>query len=209
MRQASEGRSSAAPVPIVSDRRVAPPVLSPGDRMKPAKGATLAGTVHAKLDGQVKRKGRVTWDMASAERGFVGRRVAPPRPCFHLGRTHESRRKVRRLPAPACCLRISDYTDAMTSLADLERITTKLDQAYAIMAFSESDAVLAAVRILLRQIRSDDMPSRATRAQWTQIEETMLRLGTAAVTSDKVRGLGEEVHHLREAIVQHLSHFAY
>jgi hypothetical protein len=81
--------------------------------------------------------------------------------------------------------------------------------AFAILAFSESDALLAAVRILLGQIRSDNMPNRATRAQWTQIEETMLRLGTGAVTSDKVRGLGEEVHHLREAIVLHLSRIAY
>jgi len=98
---------------------------------------------------------------------------------------------------------------AMTSPADLERITHKLDQAYAIMAFSEGDARLGAVRLLLGQIRSDDMPSRTTRAQWTQIEETMLRLGTGAVTSDKVRGLGEEVRHLREAIVQHLTSIPY
>ncbi len=53
------------------------------------------------------------------------------------------------------------------------------------------------------------MPGRATRAQWMQIEETMLRLGTATVTSDKVRRLGEEVPYLREAIVLHLSRIAY
>ena len=92
----------------------------------------------------------------------------------------------------------------MTCLADLERITRKLDQAYAIMAFAEGDALLA-VRILLGQIRSDDMPNRATRAQWRQIEETMLRLGTGVVPSDKIRGLCDEVRHLREAIVQHLA----
>jgi|SRR5882724_8431243 len=97
----------------------------------------------------------------------------------------------------------------MTSPADLERITTKLDQAYAIMAFSEGDARLGAVRLLLGQIRSDDMPSRTTRAQWLQIEETMLRLGTGAVTSDKVRSLGEEVRQLRAAIVQYLSRIPY
>ena len=68
----------------------------------------------------------------------------------------------------------------------------------------EGDALLA-VRILLGQIRSDDMPNRATRAQWRQIEETMLRLGTGVVPSDKIRGLGDEVRHLREAIVQHLA----
>jgi len=97
----------------------------------------------------------------------------------------------------------------MTSPADLERITTKLDQAYAIMAFSDGDARLDAVRRLLGQIRSDDMPSRTTRAQWLQIEETMLQLGTGAVTQDKVRGLGEEVRHLRAAIVQYLSRIPY
>ena len=97
----------------------------------------------------------------------------------------------------------------MTSPADLERITTKLDQAYSIMAFSEGDARLGAVRLLLGQIRIDDMPSQATRAQWMQIEETMLRLGTGAVTSDKVRGLGEEVRHLRAAIVQYFSRIPY
>jgi hypothetical protein len=97
----------------------------------------------------------------------------------------------------------------MTSPVDLEQITYKLDQAYAVMAFSESDALLAAVRILLGQIRSDDMPNRATRAQWTHFEETMLRLGTGTVTSDEVRGLGEEVHHLREAITLHLVRIPY
>jgi len=93
---------------------------------------------------------------------------------------------------------------ARLPLANLEQITTKLDQAYAIMAFSESDARLAAVRSLLGQIRSNDMPSRATRAQWTQIEETMLLLGTGTVTSDDTRALGAEVLHLREAIVEYL-----
>jgi hypothetical protein len=40
----------------------------------------------------------------------------------------------------------------MTSPADLERITHKLDQAYAIMAFPESAAQLAAVQVLLGKI---------------------------------------------------------
>ena len=97
----------------------------------------------------------------------------------------------------------------MTSPADLERIIYKLDQAYAIMAFSDGDARLAGVRLLLAQIRSDDMPNRATRTQWTQIEETMLQLGTGPVALDKVRGLGEEVHHLREAIMLYLSRIPY
>jgi hypothetical protein len=114
---------------------------------------------------------------------------------------------VRRLPTIA---RGEVYLYfIMTSPADLERIAHKLAQAYAIMAFSEGDARLGAVRLLLGQIRSDDMPNRATRAQWTQIEETMLQLGTGPVTSDKVRGLGEEVHHLREAIVRYLSRIPY
>jgi len=66
----------------------------------------------------------------------------------------------------------------MVGPADLERLTHKLDQSYAIMAFSEGRAVLAAVRVLLGQIRRDDMPTSATRVQWTQIEESLLRLGT-------------------------------
>jgi hypothetical protein len=97
----------------------------------------------------------------------------------------------------------------MVSPADLERLTHKLDQAYAMMAFSEGRAVLAAVRVLLGQIRRDDMPTRATRAQWTQIEETMLRLGTGAVATDEIRGLSAEVHHLREAIMRYLACIAY
>ena len=68
----------------------------------------------------------------------------------------------------------------MTRPADLERITFKLDQAYAIIAFSESATLLAAARALFGKIRSDDMPTRAT-AQWTQIAETMFRLGNGAV----------------------------
>jgi hypothetical protein len=97
----------------------------------------------------------------------------------------------------------------MTSPADLERITNKLDQAYAIMAFSDGDARLAAVRLLLGQIRIDNMPTRATRAGWGKIEETMLRLGTGVVAPNEVRGLGEEVHHLREAIAAYLSRMSY
>ena len=97
----------------------------------------------------------------------------------------------------------------MANPADLERITHKLDQAYAIMAFSEGDATFGAVRLLLGQIRSDDMPNRATRALWIQIEEAMLQLGTSVVASDEVRGFGEEVHHLRDAIVRYLSRIPY
>jgi hypothetical protein len=60
----------------------------------------------------------------------------------------------------------------MASPADLERISAKLDQAYAIMAYSKSAALFA----VLGEIRSDDLPTRATRVQWTQIAQTMLRL---------------------------------
>ena len=98
---------------------------------------------------------------------------------------------------------------AMATPADLERITDELDRAYAIMAYSKSGAMLVAVRVLLGKIRGDDMPTQATRAQWTQIAETMLRLGSDAVTSDEIRGLGLEIHHLREAIMQHLARIAY
>jgi len=38
---------------------------------------------------------------------------------------------------------------------------------------------------------------------------TMLRLDTGTVTSDKIRNLGGEVHHLREAIVQYLARIPY
>jgi hypothetical protein len=97
----------------------------------------------------------------------------------------------------------------MISPADLERITCKLDQAYAIMAFSDGDASLAAVRILLGQIRSGHMHTRATRAHWNHIEETMLRLGRGAVGPTEIRGLGAEVHRLREAIMLYLSRIPY
>ena len=97
----------------------------------------------------------------------------------------------------------------MTSPTDLERITSKLDQAYATIAFSTGDAGLAGVRLLLGQIRSDDMPTRASRTQWSHIEETMLRLGTGAVPSGEIRGLGEQIHKLREAIVLYLCRIPY
>ena len=97
----------------------------------------------------------------------------------------------------------------MSSPADLERIAHRLARAYAIMAFSEGDARLGGVRLLLGQIRNSDMPTPVARAQWAQIEETMLQLGTGAVSSDKVRDLGEEVHRLREAIVLYLSRIPY
>jgi len=97
----------------------------------------------------------------------------------------------------------------MTSRADLERITHKLAQAYAVMAFSEDATLLTAVRVLLGNIRSGDMPTQATQAQRRQIAETMLRLGTGAVTSDEIRSLGLEIHHLREVIVQHLADVPY
>jgi len=97
----------------------------------------------------------------------------------------------------------------MTTPADLERITSKLDQAYAMIAFPEPDTGLAGVRLLLSQIRRDDMPTRATRAQWSHIEETMLRLGTGAAAPVEIRGLREEIHHMREAIILYLSHIPY
>jgi hypothetical protein len=97
----------------------------------------------------------------------------------------------------------------MTSPADLERITHKLDQAYAITAFSGGTALLSGVRLLLEQLRSDDMPTPATRAQWIQITETMLRVGGGAATSDDIRSLGLEIHRLREAIVHYLARIAY
>ena len=97
----------------------------------------------------------------------------------------------------------------MTTSTNLERITHKLDQAYAITAFPEGTALLTAVRLLLGEIRSDDMPTRATRAQWIQIAETMLRVGSGDNSSDKVRGLGLEIHRLREAIMLHLARIPY
>ena len=97
----------------------------------------------------------------------------------------------------------------MTSPADLERITYKLDQAYAIMAFSDGEARLTAVRLLLGQIRGDDMPTPATRAHWSHTEETMLRLGTGAVALTEIRDLGAEVHHLRQEIMLYLSRISY
>jgi hypothetical protein len=97
----------------------------------------------------------------------------------------------------------------MTSPANLERMTHKFDQAYAMIAFSQSATLLVAVRVLLGQIRSDDMLTRATQAQWMHVEETMLRLRSGAVASDEIRGLGLEIHHLRGSIVQYLSRISY
>jgi hypothetical protein len=77
------------------------------------------------------------------------------------------------------------------------------------IAFSEADARLAGARLLLRQICSDDMPTRATRKQWSHIEETMLRLGPGAVPPADIRGLQQEIHNLREAIVLYWSGIPY
>ena len=86
----------------------------------------------------------------------------------------------------------------MTSPADLERITDKLEQAEAILANSEGPARrLAAVRHLLTACRSEDMPTSGTRALWVEIAVTMIRLGGGPASAQDMHALGRQIHELR------------
>ena len=95
---------------------------------------------------------------------------------------------------------------AMAIPADLETIAAKLAQADAILAYSGATGRrVEAVRALLRVFRADDMPTRATRAMWIQIVETMLNLGVGVVPLQEIDGLGLQIRQLRNAIRKHIA----
>src|SRR5215475_10863623 len=98
----------------------------------------------------------------------------------------------------------------MTSPADLERITDKLEQAEAILTRSDGEARrLVAVRHLLTACRSEDLPTNSTRALWVEIAATMLRLGGGPASGSDAHVLGGQIHELRAAILEHLARIAY
>jgi len=95
----------------------------------------------------------------------------------------------------------------MVDRADLEKITDKLAQAEAILAYS-GGAVrrMVGVRTLLRALQSDDMPTTAARGLWIQIAQAMLRLTDDRITVDEIRDLRRQIGELRKAIRDHLAH---
>jgi hypothetical protein len=98
----------------------------------------------------------------------------------------------------------------MTSPANLERITDKLEQAEAILTNSAGTAPrLAAVRALLSAYRSNDMPTSGARALWAEIAATMLRVGGGRASSSDAHALSGKIHELRSAILEHLARIAY
>ena len=93
----------------------------------------------------------------------------------------------------------------MTSRAQLEKITDKLQQACAILDYSGATGRrLVAVRSLIRPYSSDDMPTDAARSLWFQVTEHVLRLGTGAATSRDLHDLWLQIHQLRTAIRAYL-----
>jgi hypothetical protein len=89
---------------------------------------------------------------------------------------------------------------------DLDKIAEKLEQADAILAFSNgSETGFTAARILLGAFRSADIPTGGGRALWGQITETMARLGGGAATAHDVHVLGLQIRQLRKAVLDRLA----
>ncbi len=99
-----------------------------------------------------------------------------------------------------------DGGDDVAGRADLERIAEKLEQADAILAFSNgSETGFTAARILLGAFRSADIPTGGARALWGQITETMARLGGGAATAHDLHVLGLQIRQLRKAVLDRLA----
>src|SRR5262249_3930889 len=97
----------------------------------------------------------------------------------------------------------------MVDRADLQKITDKLAQAEAILAYKGATTRrVMGVRTLLRALQASDMPTAAARSLWVQILETMLRLTDDTITVDEVRDLAHRIGELRKAILAHLAHTA-
>jgi hypothetical protein len=93
----------------------------------------------------------------------------------------------------------------MVDRADLEKITEKLAQAEAILAYSGGVArPVTGVRTLLRALQSNDMPTAAARSLWIETVEAMLRLTDDKITVEEVRNLHRQIGELRKAIRTHL-----
>jgi len=97
----------------------------------------------------------------------------------------------------------------MADRADLEKITEKLAQAEAILAYSGAAARrVTGVRTLLRPLQSNDMPTAAARNLWIQTVEAMLRLTDDRITVEEIRKLHRQIGELRKAIRTHLDRTA-
>ena len=95
----------------------------------------------------------------------------------------------------------------MVDRADLEKITDRLAQAEAKLAYSGGAARrMTGVRTLLRAFQRDDMPTAAARGLWIQIVQAMLRLTDDKITVDEICDLRRQIGELRKAIRDHLAH---
>jgi hypothetical protein len=89
----------------------------------------------------------------------------------------------------------------MSDIGRLQVLAARLEQADAILAHAgPTPRRLAAVRALLRQFRTDDMPTRSTRALWLWIVEAMVGLGIRTVSPEDIDNLGARIRVLQKAI---------
>jgi len=89
----------------------------------------------------------------------------------------------------------------MSDIGPLRLLASRLEEADAILAYAgPMPRRLAAVRALLRQFRTDDMPTRSTRALWICIVEAMIGLGVRTVSVQEIDTLSERIRALQEAI---------
>jgi hypothetical protein len=102
--------------------------------------------------------------------------------------------------------RLRRHGGDMAGQVDLEKIAEKLEQADAILAFSNgSETGFAAARVLLSVFGVADIPTGGTRALWVQITETMARLGGGAATAHDLHALGLQIRQLRKAVLDLLA----
>jgi len=97
----------------------------------------------------------------------------------------------------------------MADRADLEKITEKLAQAEAILAYSGAAARrVTGVRTLLRPFQSCDMPTVAARSLWIETVEAMLRLTDDKITAEEMGSLRRQLSDLRKIVRDHLARTA-
>ena len=89
----------------------------------------------------------------------------------------------------------------MFDVGRLQLLATRLEQADAILAHAApTPRRLAAVRALLRQFGTDDMPTRSTRTLWLWIVEAMVALGVRTVPLEEIDALSARIRVLQKAV---------
>ena len=92
----------------------------------------------------------------------------------------------------------------MTGRSDLERISDRLEQVEAILAYEGAlHRRLLAVRSLLSGFSSTVFPTHDMRKHWIDILETMLRLDAKVATVAEAAELLQHVERLRRAVRAH------